>query len=72
MMAHPDRVQVGKRQAEFPADVRMVLSHHVDLAPHVLGWRLHAGQYMADQFFPEIFRSHFDDSISSVGNEGQS
>ncbi len=57
----------GKDKQSFPRTSACVLSHHVDFAAHVLGGRLHAGQYMANQFFLEIFRSQFDDSISWVG-----
>ena len=58
MMAHADRVGVGKRQAEPAADVAMILDHRVQLAPQILGRHLHPRQDVTDEIVFERLIEH--------------
>ena len=49
VMAHADRVGVGKRQADPAANLAMILDHRVQLAAQILGRHLHPRQDVAGQ-----------------------
>ena len=65
VVAHADRVHVGKGQAEFPAHVGVVLAHDIQLATEILGRHLDARQHMSNQVLLECIVNHLDDSVSS-------
>ncbi len=58
VMAHADRVGVGKRQAELAADRAMVLANHIQLAADILRRPLHARQNPPRDEFLELDVEH--------------
>ena len=58
MVAHADRISIGKAQAQLSSHFAMVFDHDIALATDVLSRRANLGKDSADQLFFELGINH--------------